>query len=167
MKNRLQIRSLTLLVSALTLAACLAAPQEPESADQGLSCTPSEQAFNGGCKKVCATNDQCPVGLDCMSVGAASLCLDYKNCAYLGSDSACNYTGGASGTASYEYGYGYGYGYGGSYGYGDGCVGDAKWVVSAASGNPACGQAHAVVRCTTTPNGCELVSGSTNDVAEP
>lgn len=144
---------------ALFLVACLVAPDEPNgTTSNALSCAAGERAFNGSCRKVCTSSSTCPSGTACMNVGAGvALCLDYKHCAYLSSDTKC---GGASpgyySSAYYDetnyggyggYGYGYGwesydfgygaYGYPSSsstfYGYGGaasaaGCAGDATWL---------------------------------------
>jgi hypothetical protein len=155
--------------SALFLIACLAAPDEPtRSSSSGLTCTGTEQAFNGACRKVCAANADCGSNETCMKVSDdAALCLEYKHCAYLESDTTCS--GAPSG---YDNPYGNPYGtfsydsYGSSYG-SNGCTGNATWQVIAPSGDPQCGAAHAVTRCTPVGNSCELVAGSTNDVAEP
>lgn len=161
--------------AALTLVACLVAPDEPSgtSAD-ALNCAGTERAFNGACRTTCAGSAQCGAGTECMKVSAdVSLCLDYKHCAYLGSDTTCS--GVAAAPSYYDYGfqpYGY-YGYGSSYGYGygppgvGGCAGNAKWQVIDPVGDPQCGAAHAVTRCAPVDGSCQLVSGSTVDVAEP
>jgi hypothetical protein len=177
------MRKLILLFAggaALTLFACLVAPDEPSgTASNALTCTSTERAFNGACRKVCAAAADCGSGTSCMKVsGNVALCLDYDHCAYLGSDTTCS--GAAIGYSSYDpssgdYGYGsyafspYGYGELGTYGYAGpgGCAGDATWQVIAPSGNPQCGASHSVTRCAPVGGHCALISGSTTDVADP
>ena len=169
-------------VVGLFLAACLAAPAEPTGSNgSALSCNASERAFNGSCRKTCATSSDCATPNNCMTVSAGvSLCLDYSACAYLSSDSDC---------AGVPYGsYGVGYAdfdpywtpsfdpYASSYssygGYGSsepfGCGGNAVWNTAPASAanDPRCGQPHAVTRCQKVGSACALVSGTTMDVAD-
>ncbi len=165
--------------AALFLFACLVAPDEPAGTSvSALTCGTTERAFNGACRKVCATNADCnAAGASCMKVsGGTALCLDYKHCAYLGSDTQC---GGATvGYASYASGWGGGdfghgafdynpYGYG-TYGYTGpaGCAGDATWQVLAPSGEPQCGAQHTVTRCASIAGECALVDGAATDVAD-
>lgn len=141
---------------ALLMFACIAAPPEPTaSSESALGCGPNQQHFNGVCRQVCKTNADCGAGDSCMNVGGnAPVCLAYQHCTHLDSDTSCN-AGGA------------GYGYS-TYGYdGPRCTGNAQWKVTAAKGDPACGEAHTVARCVPTAKGCGLVTTTTNDVAEP
>jgi hypothetical protein len=156
-------------VSTLFLAACLVAPTEPGGTPLS-GCAPGEHAFNGECRKECADTASCPAGLSCMNVGGASaLCLDYDHCGYVGNDTECS-SGGSYGpsdpywTPEPEPSYGntsYS-----PYGGGD-CSGNAKWQVETPSTDPRCGQSHSVVRCERRGARCELVQGTTLDVADP
>ena len=153
---------------ALTVAACLTSPSDVSgSTSAELHCMPQERAFNGACHTKCAKNADCTGADACMVVAPSeSLCIQNHGCAYLGSDQFCAPAGG--------YGYGYGYGYSsygsntsyGAYG-GSGCVGNARWQVTAATGDPSCGQAHAVQRCHAVRNGCAITVGVTTDIADP
>lgn len=156
--------------STLLLFACLVAPAEPAAtSESALSCGRSERAFNGACRKTCSSSADCDGATSCMKVSPdVALCLDYRHCAYLGSDTAC-----AAGTGSYGYGpytdeaYGY-YGGGGSGNAGSAtCAGDATWQVVAPSGDPSCGASHPVQRCARVAGQCRIVSGATVDVADP
>lgn len=155
--------------AALCLFACLVAPDEPSgTSSNDLHCATSERAFNGSCRKTCVATAECGANATCMKVSAdLSLCLNYAHCAYLGSDTTCS---GVRQPEYYDYGfqsYGEstddGYGYSGA----GGCAGNATWQVVTASGDPACGASHAVTRCAPIEGVCELVNGSTADVAEP
>lgn len=162
----------------LFLAACLAAPAEPSASNgSALSCSSTERAFNGTCRPVCTTSAQCTAPDTCMTVSAGvSLCLDYKACAYLGSDTECaGVPYGAYGnyasqdpywTPTYNpYSSPYS-GYLSSEPFG--CGGNAGWrsAPPAAVDDPKCGEAHPVVRCQKIGNACGLVSGTTMDVAD-
>lgn len=152
---------------ALSLIACLVMPDEPSGTTKSAStCASDERLFNGVCRKVCSANADCTSSnASCMKVSDdVSVCLDYKHCAYLGSDTTCS--GGAfeyDAYSSYPYSYGSSYGYGGP----GSCQGNATWEVIAPSGDPQCGVTHAVTRCTSVGNTCALVSGATTDIAEP
>jgi hypothetical protein len=178
--------------AALFLFACLVAPDEPGGTTQNaLSCSAGQRAFNGACRKECTASSVCGAGESCMSVGPnVALCLEYKHCAYLGSDTQCSSsTDGYIAFSAYSpynpytpynpYGYGpydpysgwdFGYGsYSGS-GYGgspNGCVGNATWQTLTPSGDPQCGAVHAVQRCAPVAGHCAFVSGATTDVADP
>lgn len=166
----------------LMLAACLTAPAEPTASNgSALSCSSSERAFNGSCRKTCTASSDCAAPNSCMVVSAGvSLCLDYTACAHLGSDTEC--AGVPYGSySSYAYAdfdpywtptydpYGPSYN---SYGYGSsepfGCGGNAVWNTAPASAasDPRCGQSHPVTRCQKVGNVCALVSGTTMDVAD-
>jgi hypothetical protein len=86
-----------------------------------------------------------------------SLCLDYGRCAYLGDDTDCSRVNGG----------GYGYGTYGTYAGESGCVGNATWATVAPSGDPECGQTHAVRRCAPVGQACAIVNGVTLDFADP
>jgi hypothetical protein len=49
----------------------------------------------------------------------------------------------------------------------DGCQGNAGWTTILATGEPACGQAHEVMRCRRYNNECVLVPGTTLDRVSP
>jgi hypothetical protein len=168
-----KVLGLGAVMLTLSFMACLTAPNEP--ATNPVSCGGSLQLWNGVCRLSCKTTTDCNGGLRCMAVGAGtSLCLDYTSCAYLQSDSTCDQSG--SGTA-------YGYGayqqdpywtvspaYGAelsSYSQGASCAGNGVWLAVPPSGDPECGQSHAVNRCRPTAGGCTLVPGNTLDIAEP
>ena len=173
-------------VPLLFLAACLTAPAEPSASNgSALSCTSGERAFNGSCRKTCATSAECAAPNTCMTVSAGtSLCLDYSACAYLSSDTEC--AGVPYGSyGSYEsagfdpywtpiydpYDTGYS-SYGGGYGFASsepfGCGGNAVWHTAppVATDDPKCGEAHPVTRCQRVGNTCSLVAGTTMDVAD-
>jgi len=158
------------------LAACLTAPGEPSGTNNSaLSCSSTERAFNGACRPVCTTSAQCAAPNTCQTVSAGvSLCIDYTNCAYLGSDSECSGVPyGSYGsydpywTPSYDpYMSGYN-GYVSSEPFG--CGGNAVWSTapSSSADDPRCGEPHPVVRCQKVGRSCTLVSGTTIDIAEP
>jgi hypothetical protein len=180
------------LVAASALA-CLTAPDEPGGDASPLGCATNQRTFNGECRTVCTRTSDCTGGQICSNVGGGqTLCVPYAHCTYLGTDTSCAAVNGGSG--SYET-YGYrrcrtftadcapGYEPGDTDGDGcvdrcvpasypysyasNGCLGNATWEVEPASGDPACGQDHAIVRCTATPSGCRLAATTTSDVAEP
>lgn len=150
-------------VGSIFLAACLVAPTEP-GADALGDCAPGQSAFNGACRQECAATSDCAAGLSCMNVGgAATLCLDYDHCGYVGDDTECSARDGYGGYVGPEDPYGTSYS---SYGPSD-CVGNAKWQVEAPSTDPRCGLPHTVVRCQRRGARCELGAGTTLDVADP
>ena len=144
-------------ISSIFLAACLVAPSEPEG-DPLVACAPGQRAFNGACRKECATTSDCVAGLSCMNVGgAAPLCLDYDHCGFLGDDTECTSGDSYGGYTTSAYS---------SYGAAD-CVGNAKWQVITPSTDPRCGKAHPVVRCERRGGRCVLGANTTFDVADP
>ena len=157
-----------LAAASAVLAACLVAPGEPSaSSSNGLSCAPGSRAFNGQCRPQCQVSSQCAPGLKCMHIGNSDrVCLDYPSCAHLGSDTTCATASTANPYGVYPTYYG-GYGYSSYTGDGNGCAGNAVWEVTPAVGDPQCGTAYDVARCRPVGNHCELVSGSTTDIAEP
>lgn len=171
-------RLLLPLVLGITavLAACLSAPDEPGSTASGLSCAAGQRAFNGACRQICKTGSDCAAGLSCMHVGAGeTLCLDYKSCAHLGSDTACGRLGGGYGPYSTPYDPYDPYGSSDPYTpydpYGPpgaSCAGNATWSVVPASGSTVqCAASYDVQRCQLVAGRCTLVGASVSEIAEP
>jgi hypothetical protein len=152
------------LAAALSLGACLVAPDEPNGSGTGaLTCPPGQRTFNGACRAACQHTTDCPNALQCMTVAEGdSLCLDYKNCSFLGDDTTCTQTGAGPTYSSY-----YGYETPGAYG-GAACAGNATYQsANAGADDPRCGESHAVKRCKPVGYGCALVPGTSVDIAEP
>jgi hypothetical protein len=146
-------------LTAIFLAACLVAPTEPGPGGAP-GCSPGERSFNGACRQECTANGNCDPGLRCMDVGgSSSLCLDYAQCGYLGSDSVCGERSGYGGSPYPDVTMPYGV---------NDCAGDARWLQSPPSAaGAACGVEHSVTRCTRRGSRCELVPTTTRDVAAP
>lgn len=174
---------------ALSVAACIFAPGEIEPAPT-TSCKTDARFFDGSCRALCASSGSCGRGEECMNIEKdVSVCLDFKHCAYLDSDTQCvglgtytiytrfgmetrpydpdPYYADPYDTTPYDDPYFEESPYGPPYASDLGCRGNATWKTIDPSSDPACGQPHDVMRCRRIGTRCKLVPGTTNDFVAP
>ncbi|WP_394845293.1 hypothetical protein LZC95_50725 [Pendulispora brunnea] len=141
---------------SFVLLACLGTPDTPPDRpffEFGRCGVSDGLPFSQYCRQACVTSRDCAMNEWCMfveggdSIQGTPVCVDYKHCAYLGSDTECTPTdiGGV-----------------------EGCASHASWQIERLAGNPACGRPHEVLRCMTNPGGgCVLTPVTTYDVGHP
>jgi hypothetical protein len=170
------------------LAAC-----SGRTAAGSTECPKGERFFNGECRPSCSLNEQCASGICAELSRGDGVCLPAgSSCAYLASDTKCvgvdkTYQSGFRGTpggyvtlpsepynasrdgltdytdGDFEALYGGGYSGPGT----KGCQGNARYVTTLPTANPACVLRHEVVRCRRTDNRCVLVRGTTQERPAP